>query len=223
MVFTLRRFVKLIFVFTPIFITFMLSSCKTPEQFKAEADKEVYKIIDQKWQDGFGTKANYIVSDAEPNRIDINEMIPDDGVLSLQRAVEIATKFSRDYQNQKESLYTSALGLTLTRYNYMVQWFGTVDVQYARSYDPATKVEEKVTAKGTVKASKNTLIGDGIQIGTSLALDWTRFLTGNPQDSLSSILNGTAAIPLLGNGAGRQARETLTLAERKVLISDTHF
>jgi outer membrane protein TolC len=223
MVFTLRRYIRLVIVLTSLSLAFMLTSCKSPEKYKDEADKETYKIIDQKWQDSFGTKANYIVSDAEPNRVDINSMIPEDGVLNLQRAVEIATKFSRDYQTQKESLYTSALGLSLTRYNYAVQWLGTVDVQYARSYNTTTKVEEDVTASGTLEASKNTLIGDGIQVSTALALDWSRFLTGSPQDALSSILTGNLAIPLLGATAGKQAREALTQAERNVLYQVRSF
>ncbi|MHC4558773.1 MAG: hypothetical protein ACYS80_15890, partial [Planctomycetota bacterium] len=48
------------------------------EHYKADADKEVYKIIDTKWQDDFGGKSNYIVSDANdpanpasPNDVEI--------------------------------------------------------------------------------------------------------------------------------------------------------
>jgi len=29
-----------------------------PEDYKKDADERVYKIIDQKWKDEFGTKAN---------------------------------------------------------------------------------------------------------------------------------------------------------------------
>jgi len=45
----------------------------SPEHYRADADKEVYKIIDDKWQDDFGIKANYTISDsndpASPNDV----------------------------------------------------------------------------------------------------------------------------------------------------------
>ncbi|MHC4725863.1 MAG: hypothetical protein ACYS17_01415, partial [Planctomycetota bacterium] len=120
--------------------------CRNPEQFKAEADQEVYQIIDAKWQDDFGEKNNYLISDvndpisiielsspnepASTNDVEIAEMIPESGVLNLQQAVEIATKFNRDYQSRKESLYLSALSLTLTRHQYARQWFQTIDGTY---------------------------------------------------------------------------------------------
>jgi outer membrane protein TolC len=50
-----------------------------------------------------------------------------------------------------------------------------------------------------------------------LAIDWARFLTGDPQTSLASVLTATVAAPILGAGAGKTARENLTLAERDVL------
>jgi outer membrane protein TolC len=218
-----RRCLLLVFVFSAAFIISLLSSCRSPQQFKEDADKEVYKIIDQKWQDKFGQKTNYKVRDAEPNVPDIAKMIPPNGVLTLRQSVAIATKFNRDYQSQKEFLYQSALNLTLTRHTYELQWLGTFDVDYARTYNEITKTEEQVTTDAAVSASKSYLIGDGIQIATSLALDWTRFLTGNPQESLGSVLNATLTAPLLGAGAGRQARENLTQAERNVLYQIRTF
>ena len=125
-----------------------LGGCRSPEKYKADADKEVYQIIDAKWQDGFGGKTNYVVSDADSilgdvdtevtemsvtapaTKDELSEMVPESGVLTLQQAVEIATKFNRDYQSQKENLYLSALGLTLTRHQYARQWFGTIDGSY---------------------------------------------------------------------------------------------
>jgi hypothetical protein len=104
------------------------------QHYKADADEEVYNIIDSKWQDDFGIKTNYTISDyndpALPNDVELAEMIPESGVINLQQAVEIATKFNRQYQTQKDSLYLSALSLTGTRYNYARQWFGTIDGTY---------------------------------------------------------------------------------------------
>ncbi len=195
----------------------------SPEYYRADADEEVYKIIDDKWQDDFGIKANYTISDsnepASPNDVEIAKMVPESGVINLQKAVEIATKFNRDYQSQKEELYTSALRLTDERYKYAQQWFGTIDAEYAnRDGD-----EESELGPAELKVSQTHLLGDGIQVSTSLALNWIRYLTGDPSTSLGSVLSATVAVPLLGDGAGRRAREALTQAERDVLYDIRAF
>jgi outer membrane protein TolC len=207
-----------------------LSGCRSPEQYKAEADEEVYRIIDGKWQDDFGGKTNYVVSDAnlvgdsdtEVTKMSISApatdeelsgMIPESGVLNLQQAVEIATKFNRDYQSQKENLYLSALGLTLTRHQYARQWFGTIDGSYT---DDKTAGDD-MSVDGSVGFDQQFLLLEGILVNVGIALDWTRFLTGDPRTTLGSILSGDIAIPLLGSGAGKVARENLTQAERNVL------
>jgi hypothetical protein len=43
---------------------YSLTGC-TPHNYKAEADEQVYGIIDQKWRDDFGPRANYRISDAQ--------------------------------------------------------------------------------------------------------------------------------------------------------------
>jgi outer membrane protein TolC len=199
----------------------------SPEHYRADADKEVYKIIDDKWQDDFGIKANYTISDsndpASPNDVEIAEMIPESRVINLQQAVEIATKFNRDYQFQKESLYSSALSLTDTRHDYAYQWLGTIDAAYINEGENASGVIEEGSVDSQLEVSKDYLLADGIQVSTNLALNWIRYLTGDPHTSLGSVLNATVAVPLLGAGAGRQARERLTQAERNVLYDIRAF
>jgi len=199
----------------------------SPEHYRADADKEVYKIIDDKWQDDFGIKANYMISDsndpASPNDIEITDLTPESGVINLQQAVEIATKFNRNYQTQKESLYTSALALTDIRHDYAYQWLGTIDATYTNEGENASGVIEEGRVDSQLEVSKDYLLADGIQVSTNLALNWIRYLTGDPSTSLRSVLNATVTVPLLGRGAGRQAREDLTQAERDVLYAIRTF
>ncbi len=201
----------------------LAASCASPEQYQKEADEEVYNIIDSKWQERFGYKANYKLDDAEPNVMEVSWMIPAEGILSLRDAVAIATKYSRDYQNQKESLYLAALSLTLTRHEYAWRWLGTIDLEYTRTYNDTTKSEDEATIASSYSLEKNTLLADGIQISTGLAVDWARFLTGDPQTSLASVLYATVTAPILGAGAGRAALENLTQAERSVLYDIRSF
>lgn len=195
----------------------------SPEQYKADADKEVYQIIDEKWQDEFGQKANYIISDCNTviSTIDIpvEKAIPPSGVISLSEAVAIATKYNRTYKSRKEVLYISALGLTGTRYNYALQWFGTIDGTYTDNKSGGDDVQ----IDGDVGVNKQSLFLDGVLYNVGIMLDWTRFLTGDPRTSLVSILSGDVTIPLLGSGAGKWNQEVLTQRERQVLYDIRTF
>jgi len=192
----------------------------SPDQYKAKADKEVYEIIDDKWQDDFGNKSNYIIGDsnvpASPNDIQIEKIVPPSGILSLTQAVAIATAHNRDYLRQKEQLYLIALDLTLARYQFARKWFGTIDASYTRN-----SADESVGSDSRV--GFNQLLADGAQIGANVAVDWARFLTGDPGTSLGSVLTATVSQPLL-RGRGRKiVQENLTQAERSALYQLRSF
>ncbi|MGD2095449.1 MAG: TolC family protein [Phycisphaerales bacterium] len=222
MFFRLRPVTLLCWILGIAVVLGFTGACRNPEQYKAEADKEVYQIIDSKWQGDFGLKTNYMVSDSNesmsPSENEVMAMIPDSGVLSLQRAVEIATRFNREYQFQKEALYLLALDLTQARHQYARQWFGTIDGSYVDDKSNGDDVE--LTTSGGVNQS---FLLDGILFNVGIAIDWARFLTGDPRTTLGSILSGDVTIPLLGAGAGKTARENLTQAERNVLYQIRMF
>ncbi|TKJ34310.1 MAG: hypothetical protein CEE38_18580 [Planctomycetes bacterium B3_Pla] len=201
-------------------VVFGLAGACSPEHYKAEADKEVYRIIDDKWQDGFGHRSNYIISDSNtpPSSEDlrIERVVPASGVLNLAQAVAMATAHNRDYQRQKEQLYLMALDLTLARHQFARQWFGTVDSSYVRD-----SADEDIGYD--TEAGFNQLLADGAQISTSIAIDWARFLTGDPRTSLGSVLSASVTQPLL-RGRGRKiAQENLTQAERNALYQIRSF
>lgn len=203
-----------------IAIVFGLAGACSPQQYKAQADKEVYQIIDSKWQDDFGHKSNYIIRDSNvpppPDDIRIERAVPDSGVMSLAQAVAIATAYNREYQRQKEQLYLTALDLTLARHQFARQWFGTVDAKYNDNGD-----NESLTSNSGVGFDQ--LLADGAQISLGIALDWARLLTTNPSTSLASFLNASATQPLL-RGRGREVvQENLTQAERDVLYQIRSF
>jgi len=197
----------------------MVGAC-SPQQYKAQADKEVYNIIDSKWQPSFGTKVNYTISDVppSPNDIQIDENEPP-RVISLAEAVAIATANNRQYQTQKEQLYLAALDLTGERYKYALRWFGTID----GSYIDNKRNGEDFSLQGSEGVNTTELLLNGAIVNASLMIDWLRFLTGDPRTTLGAVLSGDLAIPLLGSGAGKVARESLTQAERNVLYQIRSF
>ena len=202
-----------------IIIIFGLIGC-SPEQYKAEADKEVYQIIDNKWRDEFGHKSNYIIGDSNvppsPEDLRVERAVPASGVITLAQAVAIATAYNREYQKQKEQLYLQALDLTLARHQFARRWFGTIDAKYNRDSE-----DEYVNSDDG--AGFRQLLADGAMISIDIAMDWTRFLTGDPRTSLASLLRAEASQPLL-RGRGRQVvQENLTQAERDVLYQIRSF
>lgn len=214
-----KKFQPVLLVFFAIFfIAGLIGGCKSPAELVDEADKDAYAIIEEKWDPNFGEMANYTIRDSVATYEEISEMIPSSGVLSLQSAVEIATKYSRAYQSQKESLYTSALSLTSTRHQYESQLFGTFDAQYR---NPAGPDSGTVSSSGGI--DKAFVTAGGVIANVGLSVDWTRFLTDDPYTTLGSVLNASITAPLLGNVAGLQAWENLTQSERNMLYQVRNF
>ena len=195
-----------------------LSGCTKPDQFKQQADEEVYEILDQKWTAEHGSKVNYRIADItpDPNSIQFDPNWIPSGRLTLAEAVAIATAQSRDYQDRKEALYSTALDLTLQRHNFVRQWFGTFDATYSRD-----SADESVGTDSSL--GFNQLLADGTQISVGIASDWLRYLTGDPDTSLGTVLSASVRHPLLRGSGKKVAQENLTQAERNVLYQIRTF
>lgn len=191
----------------------VLAGCGEPN-YKSQADKTVYNIIDRKWQDNFGSKANYRISDVEssPNDIKIEKVIPDSGILTLPLAVEIATAHNRQYQLEKELLYTKALDLRLARHAFQPQFFGGAGNGYSKDGNAKHGDVETVSTQGNV--GFNQLLATGAIISTNVTMAWAEILTGNVRSGLTSLLNATITQPLLRGSDSKIVMEKLTQAER---------
>jgi len=199
-----------------------ISGCST-EGYKREADEEVYQIIDQKWQSRFGPKVNYRISDVTPSPDDIflPLMVPPSGVMSLARAVALATAHNREYQTAKENLYLTTLALTLERDGFRPKWFGLFNAGGTRGDENREGDEESVSFGADYGFEQ--LLADGTTISANIALDWARFLTGDPRTTLGSVLTGTITRPLMRGSGRRIAQENLTQAERNALYQIRTF
>jgi outer membrane protein TolC len=194
----------------------------TAEKYKQDADKEVQQILDSKWRSEHGTKANVRIGDveADPNDLYYDPNYIPSGPLSLAEAVAIATARNRDYQKQKENLYLSALDLTLFRHDFARKWFGAIDAGYERN------VEDESVSIGGGNSGKtfgfSQILADGTEISSSIAADWLRYLTGDPRESLGSVLAASVTKPLLYNKNYTKI-ENLKQAERQVLYDIRTF
>ncbi|MHC4143892.1 MAG: TolC family protein [Planctomycetota bacterium] len=142
--------------------------------YKREADEQAYGIIDQKWNEDFGTKANYKVSDVapSPNDIQIDKDIAVPDVLTLPQAVALATAHNREYQTQREELFIRALDLRLTRHEFETQFFGGFSGGY--------NADRNDEAAGTeVNIGFRRLLAGGTRISTEIAGAWVPLLRGS--------------------------------------------
>lgn len=194
-----------------------LSGC-AQHDYKAEADEKVYKIIDQKWQKEFGSQVNFKISDTEPspNDIQIEKAIPASGVLTLPQAVALATAYNREYQLEKELLYTTALDLRLTRHEFETKFFSGGRQAYGKEGD-----DEGLG--GEADFGFERLLADGARIGTKVGIAWFSVLTGDVSGGLASILSATVIQPLLRGSNRKVVQENLTQAERNTLYQVRSF
>ncbi len=194
-----------------------LAGC-TQHNYKKEADERVYNIIDEKWRDDFGSKANYTISDVppSPNDIQIEKEIAIPDVLTLPQAVALATAHNREYQTQRESLYIQALDLRLTRHDFETQFFGG----FSGGYN-ADRNDEAVGAEASIGFTR--LLAGGTRISTEVALAWVDVLSGNLRGGLASILSATVTEPVLRGSDRAIVMEGLTQAERDTLYQVRSF
>lgn len=188
----------------------------TPADYKEEADETVYRIIDEKWQDDFGSRANYKISDVTPDPNDLHFAIPASGLLTLRQAIEIATAHNRQYQLEKELLYVSALDLRLARHVFEPFLFGGYRGEYAKSGP-----DEAVSHGPFI--GFNQLLSSGALITTTVTTAWQRILLGDATGGYATFLDATVTQPLLRGSGSRVVLETLTQAERDTIYQIRSF
>jgi outer membrane protein TolC len=203
-----------------LFASIGLQGCAAPkgDKVKAKVDDNVYKIIDSKWQGGFGSRDNYRVSDVTPgpNDVQIDKKIPVDGMLTLRQAVSIATAHNRQYQLEKENLYAKALDLRLARHQFEPILFGATSAEYVKA-----RGGEAIEEKGSFGAQK--MFDTGATIGANITLSWIDVLSGNADGGLSQIFTVVASQPLLRGSDPNVVLENLTQAERDTLYQVRQF
>lgn len=194
-----------------------------PENYKRDADERVYAIIDSQWQDEFGPMANYRISDVSPlaDDIQVPATVPTSGVLTLPRAVAIATAHNRDYQTQKELLYTTALEQRLVEHAFEMQYFGRGSVLYTNEARPGRDRDEAVGVEANV--GFNRLLAAGTQISTRVGFAWLDVLSGRGHSGLAAVFGGTITQPLLRGRDPAVVLENLTQAERDTLYQIRRF
>ena len=151
---------------------------------------------------------------------------PDErGVVRLDqnKAVEIALLNSREYQTAEEDLYLAALRLTLSRFQFDLQWFLSNDTTYTHFGSGGAANGETNTLSSLTNFGFSRNLAAGGQLLVDFANSLVYQYTGSGSRQFSSNLLISLTQPIL-RGAGRDiALESLTQAERDVLYEVRDF
>jgi outer membrane protein TolC len=145
-----------------------------------------------------------------------------DGKLELtpEKAVELGILDSREYQNQIDNLYLTALSLTLNRFEFDCHWFLTNNTLWTQFGSSDTEVNTLNTTS-TFGFTRNLYAGGQLLVEFANSILIT--FSGVNKTVATSDLIATLTQPVL-RGAGRWVRlEPLTQAERDVLYAVRTF
>ncbi len=232
----------LAFSFLLCLLSVVLPGCTT-KHYRKSADREAAKIIAEKTPTVPNMDTKFTIEQEKLPPLDdlpVNNKAEDSlgaeaqvevgaHILSLEKALDLAVKHSRDYQNRKELLYLEALNLALQRYRFTPIFSAgasgkvnrdTVTVNLTNGID---KLVEQKSVNGQVNAGVDVLLRTGGRIATDLTIDFFRFIKGDPRFMTSSRLLTTFSQPLLQGGGYKVAMENLTQAERNLLYALRDF
>ncbi|NQT52639.1 TolC family protein [bacterium] len=144
----------------------------SPTYHRKDADREVYRILDQARQRQVGLRALFSIEPAaEPPLVVLRRWheartvaaqgpgpvakppegepagngLPeqkDAARLTLADALELAARYSREYQSEKEDLYLAALALTLERHNWKPSFFATFTGAFSKDKTEKVAVDQ---------------------------------------------------------------------------------
>ncbi|MDA1142672.1 MAG: TolC family protein [Planctomycetota bacterium] len=141
------------------------------------------------------------------------QQVVDPIILSLPRALEIAAENGREYQEEKEQVYLSALSLTLEEHAFSNRFAGLILGGFTQT-DEANRSGD-VETQGIL----NRRFASGSRLAASLGLKAVKILSGNVDSSILTELDLEYVKPLL-RGAGRKVvMEGLLQAERDVVYA----
>ena len=119
------------FVLTLCAVVAIWTGCST-KHYEMSANREAASLIAEKTPDVPNMDPDFELTQHDPAMLDdlptydtLDEFLGPTGqtelgarVVSLEKAIELATKYNRNYLTQKEDLYLQALSLSLARFQY---------------------------------------------------------------------------------------------------------
>ncbi len=198
------RAVLIFSLLLPVFFTGCFAG-----RMHSSADKEVYKIIDEKTGQASG--------DFLPRHLRLDEIDEEPLEISLKEAMVLAAENNRAYRSRREDVYLNVLDLTYRRYRFGTRYSAGA----AAGWDRDAEGEETLSGRFNVRLLR--WLSTGAEITIDITQDFLRYLTGESDRDLRSIISLNIMQPLL-RGAGREiVQEGLVQAERDAVYAIRSF
>lgn len=199
---------------------FALPACVSPESAQEGADSAAYALLEERRLAMFGPAGEFRI---DPPEDSLRQQILRGEVASLPSlglvdCLKIAAENSRDFQSQKEQLYSSALSLTLEQWNFGTQFTFGADI--TRTGSEATSVENE---NADVSFGMSRLLGTGAQVVASVGRSLFRVVHDGEGWTVVRDASFSITQPLLGGSARAVIREPLTQAERNLVYQVRTF
>lgn len=203
----------------------------TPAQYAEQADKDAYKTLRGGEKRVFGEPASFDVNynplGAGPNQplkpIHIGNKVIGFGEQKSQLTVgdclQIAFRNSRNYQNQKETLYLSALGLANTRRGWNIPLLGG-DIDAEASFERIRNLGTNKSAAASIGPTLTQRFINGGVLTLAATLDWLSDVTmGSNTNVINSLIQANFTQPLLRGAWRGLAYEDQYRRERDFLFA----
>lgn len=141
-------------------------------------------------------------------------------MLSLIDALRIGARNSREYQQQKELVFQTALALDLERDRFRHTWVGLLGGGLERDLAAEPHTTSAI-GSGELGWTKRLMTGGAMSV--NLAVDLVRLLTQGAESSFGILADATVAIPLLRGSGEFVVTEPLRQSERDVIYSIYDF
>ena len=156
----------------------------------------------------------------EANETNHPPALPDPFVLDPVTALQVAARNSRSFQQAKEQLFMTALGLDLEQSAFRQAFASELELNIEEDRSGEETVRG-ITASAPLRATRT--FQNGVTWTGSLAVDLVRLLTQGSASSVGILGDTGITIPLL-RGSGREiAAEPLRQAERDMLYAVMEF
>jgi len=192
-----------------------------------EADEQVYRLIENQWQDSFGARTDYQIDrGAQSLNSTILPRVCEKGTLTLSEAVQLATWASPEFQTAREQLYLVGLDQTEAEHLYEITPFasaaaGQSMVRNTTSSSARPYENEIRGGQGTVGIQK--LLATGALFTTDLTLGSFDVVSGSYRTGGASLFQAAITQPLLRGADRKVVLETLTQAQRNTLYQIRSF
>ncbi len=157
---------------------------------------------------------NYVANPEWQKYLETN----DDGqlVLTLDAAFELALLHSTEYQRARETLYLSALDVSLDRFGFDSQLLWGVD-----SFGELTRGNSSIDRSGNLDLNKLGITGTNFAVGLANTILFN--FGGSDSQAASTLLDFSIVQPLLRGASRARVMEALTQSERTLLANVRQF